>query len=115
MRSKLAVAFSIFGLALVLAFLAMSFSFAAHGQQLPIYRSTPPFPSIPDPLITSDDATRSYWQAQRLDFERKMRDYCEAWNAFFDRYSKGLPWDVKKARELVKLSDKVYQHPLFRK
>lgn len=70
-------------------------------------------PPLPFPIPIADPQAE-YWKAQNEDFRRVVNEYVAAWDKLFADYRAGK-WDVKQARKVERLSEKVYKHPLFRK
>jgi hypothetical protein len=62
---------------------------------------------------TGETSEAQYWRAMDDDFVRTWDKFAEAGNALM--HDRNVKWDVKRARELPRLFDRVYNHPLYRK
>lgn len=61
----------------------------------------------------SGETSEVYWKAMDEDFVRTWNKFAEAGNKLMNE--RKAKWDVKAARELPRLFDRVYNHPLYRK
>jgi hypothetical protein len=62
---------------------------------------------------SGETSEAQYWRAMDEDFVATWNKFADAGNALMR--DRNVRWDVKKARELPRLFDRVYNHPLYRK